>query len=53
MRRSEWPVRVSRLGDQPRDDQLPVPFPGRSALVRNRKASGRAKELADLEAPAE
>jgi hypothetical protein len=29
---------------------LAVPFLGRAALVRNKKASGRAKDLADLEA---
>jgi hypothetical protein len=27
-----------------------VPFLGRAALVRNKRASGRAKDLADLEA---
>jgi len=31
-------------------DGLPIPFIGRDALVRNKKASGRAKDLADLEA---
>ncbi len=29
---------------------LPVPFLGRSELVRNKRASGRAKDRADLEA---
>lgn len=29
---------------------LPVPFIGREALVRNKRAAGRAKDLADLEA---
>jgi hypothetical protein len=29
---------------------LAVPFLGRAALVRNKRASGRAKDLADLEA---
>lgn len=29
---------------------LAVPFLGRAALVRNKKATGRAKDLADLEA---
>ena len=29
---------------------LPVPFLGRAALVRNKRASGRAKDRADLEA---
>jgi len=35
--------RVSALGD------LRVPFIGRDALVRNKRASGRSKDLADLE----
>ena len=29
---------------------LSVPFLGREALVRNKRATGRAKDLADLEA---
>jgi len=29
---------------------VPVPFIGRAALIRNKRASGRAKDLADLEA---
>jgi hypothetical protein len=31
-------------------DGLEVPFLGRAALVRNKRASGRSKDLADLEA---
>ena len=31
-------------------DGLPVPFLGRAALVRNKRASGRTKDKADLEA---
>ena len=31
-------------------DGMPIPFLGRDALVRNKKASGRAKDVADLEA---
>jgi hypothetical protein len=31
-------------------DGLPVPFLGRSELVRNKRAAGRAKDLADLDA---
>ncbi len=31
-------------------DGMPIPFLGRDALVRNKRASGRAKDLADLEA---
>jgi hypothetical protein len=31
-------------------DGLPIPFLGRDALVRNKRASGRAKDRADLEA---
>jgi hypothetical protein len=40
-----WPDRVTleTVG-------LAVPFLGRGALVRNKRASGRAKDLADLEA---
>jgi len=29
---------------------IPIPFLGREALVRNKRASGRTKDLADLEA---
>lgn len=39
-----WPSRVlEEVGD------LQVPFLGREALLRNKKASGRAKDLADVE----
>ncbi len=40
-----WPDRVTHdvAG-------LPIPFLGRELLVRNKRASGRAKDLADLEA---
>ena len=31
-------------------DGLMVPFLGRAALVQNKRAAGRAKDLADLEA---
>lgn len=40
-----WPDRVTH-----ETAGLHVPFLGRSALVRNKRASGRAKDLADLEA---
>lgn len=40
-----WPDRVT----QPVDG-LAVPFLGRAALVRNKRASGRTKDQADLEA---
>jgi hypothetical protein len=40
-----WPERVTHDADG-----LAVPFLGRAALVRNKRASGRAKDLADLEA---
>ncbi len=40
-----WPDRVVH-----RIDQLDVPFLGRAALVRNKRASGRFKDLGDLEA---
>lgn len=40
-----WPTRVvHRVGT------LDVPFIGREALVRNKRASGRLKDLGDLEA---
>jgi hypothetical protein len=40
-----WPDRVSHdVGG------APVPFLGRAALVKNKRAAGRAKDLADLEA---
>ena len=40
-----WPGRIiSRVAE------LDVPFIGREALVRNKRAAGRAKDLADLEA---
>lgn len=39
-----WPGRVEgRFGD------VPVPFLGRAALIRNKRASGRRKDLGDLE----
>ncbi|HET7291261.1 MAG TPA: hypothetical protein VFM88_02445 [Vicinamibacteria bacterium] len=40
-----WPERVIHEAEG-----LAVPFLGRAALVRNKRASGRAKDLADLEA---
>ena len=40
-----WPERVTH-----RTEGLAVPFLGRAALVRNKRASARAKDLADLEA---
>ena len=40
-----WPARV--IHDV---DGLAVPFLGRAALVRNKRASGRTKDKADLEA---
>ena len=40
-----WPDRVTH-----EVDGLAVPFLGRAALVRNKRASGRTKDLADLEA---
>lgn len=40
-----WPDRVTH-----ETEGLKVPFLGRAALVRNKRASGRAKDLADLEA---
>ncbi len=40
-----WPKRITRA-----IDGLAVPFIGREELVRNKRATGRAKDLADLEA---
>jgi hypothetical protein len=40
-----WPERVTH-----QTEGLAVPFLGRADLVRNKRASGRAKDLADLEA---
>jgi hypothetical protein len=40
-----WPDRVTH-----EVEGLVVPFLGRAALVRNKRASGRTKDLADLEA---
>lgn len=40
-----WPARVAHDVDG-----LAVPFLGRAALVRNKRASGRTKDEADLEA---
>lgn len=40
-----WPGRVEDLFEDVR-----VPFLGREALIRNKRASGRTKDLADLEA---
>jgi hypothetical protein len=40
-----WPGRVTH-----EVDGLAVPFLGRTALVRNKRASGRTKDKADLEA---
>ena len=39
-----WPARVTETVGS-----LAVPFLGREALIRNKKASGRAKDLADVE----
>jgi hypothetical protein len=39
-----WPGRVTH-----EVDGLQVPFIGREAFIRNKRASGRAKDLADLE----
>jgi hypothetical protein len=40
-----WSTRVTH-----RIDPLDVPFLGRDALIRNKRASGRRKDLGDLEA---
>jgi hypothetical protein len=40
-----WPERVEDLFEDVR-----VPFLGRDALIRNKRASGRTKDIADLEA---
>lgn len=40
-----WSTRVMH-----RVDELDVPFLGRDALIRNKRASGRRKDLGDLEA---
>ncbi len=40
-----WPLRLVQ-----RIDSLEVPFLGRESLVANKRASGRLKDLADLEA---
>lgn len=40
-----WADRVTH-----ESEGLAIPFIGRAALVRNKRASGRAKDLADLEA---
>jgi hypothetical protein len=40
-----WPERVTH-----EVDGLVVPFLGRAALVRNKRATGRTKDQADLEA---
>ena len=40
-----WAERVTR-----RIGELDLPFLGRGALIRNKRASGRPKDLADLEA---
>jgi len=40
-----WGERV-----EDRFDDVPVPFIGRAAFIRNKRASGRKKDLADLEA---
>ncbi len=40
-----WDERVEELFDD-----VHVPFIGRAALIRNKRASGRTKDLADLEA---
>ena len=39
-----WPERVDD-----RFDGVPVHYLGRAALIRNKRASGRTKDLADLE----
>ena len=43
--RQAWPGRVMH-----RIDALDVPFLGREDLIRNKRATGRTKDLADLEA---
>jgi hypothetical protein len=40
-----WPERIEELFEGVR-----VPFLGRESLIRNKRASGRTKDLADLEA---
>jgi hypothetical protein len=40
-----WPMRVTH-----EVEGLQVPFLGRASLVQNKRAAGRAKDLADLEA---
>jgi len=40
-----WPERVLR-----KDGGIEIPFLGRAELIRNKQASGRAKDSADLEA---
>lgn len=40
-----WPERVEAAFEG-----VPAPFIGRAALIRNKRASGRTKDLADLEA---
>lgn len=40
-----WPARVTH-----RVSDLAIPFLGRAELVRNKRALGRAKDLADIEA---
>jgi hypothetical protein len=40
-----WPDRVTRVVEG-----LDVPFIGRAALIANKRATGRAKDVADLEA---
>lgn len=40
-----WQTRVEE-----RFEDVPAPFIGRAALVRNKRASGRTKDRADLEA---
>jgi hypothetical protein len=40
-----WPDRVTH-----EVDGLAIPFIGRDALVKNKRATGRAKDVADLEA---
>ena len=39
-----WPNRV-----EDRFANVPVPFLGREALIRNKRATGRHKDLGDLE----
>ena len=47
-----WPLAVEAWADRITHEVegLSIPFIGRAALVKNKRAAGRAKDLADLEA---